>query len=300
MKKLKIIFLLFLLGCKSNVEVLEYYPGGAVRKEKIHHNHNKYDLVSYYRSGKINCKETRINELVEGEVVCYYINGNLNFKRFFVNGFMSGQQKEFFENGKIKSISNYNYGKKEGLQKRFDRKGNVIFKENYKNNQLINFSKFDSLGNIINEIEYDNNGCISLEKNRTSDNQYIQFKKYSECQLTQKGYLLNGLLHSNWLLLDGNDTIERGFYNKGKKNGKWHYSRDFKTFNNDVLHGPFEYYDSKDNLIAKGEFDNGKLILDYFKRKGSKSHVKNGNGRVYFEDEFAEISSGKYLNGKLQ
>lgn len=103
-----------------------FYPGGSMQSEWIYGN-SKISVTRYYKSGKVESKETFDKEMVRsGTSYLYYKNGNLKSEWNFKNGLRDGLQKNFFGDGTLSDETETVQGVQNGFMKIYDRTGELL------------------------------------------------------------------------------------------------------------------------------------------------------------------------------
>ncbi len=103
-----------------------FYPGDLIQSEWIYGN-SKISVTRYYKSGKIESKETFDKEMVRnGTSYLYYKNGNLKSEWNFKNGLRDGLQKNFFGDGTLSDETETVKGVQNGFMKIYDRSGKLL------------------------------------------------------------------------------------------------------------------------------------------------------------------------------
>ncbi len=162
-----------LFSCKTeHSKVIETYPNGKVREEKIYPDKDdktKYTIIEYFENGQISFKGIVENNKFVNLKLSYYENGSLKQVDSITNPcdldfcccdgkvlkyFSNGNLDQSFENrngvangsvnlydndstGKLEDIYTYKDGKKNGVFKNFYNSGELYSLGKYKNDTLI-------------------------------------------------------------------------------------------------------------------------------------------------------------------
>jgi antitoxin component YwqK of YwqJK toxin-antitoxin module len=163
----------------------------------------------YNDSGQLMQETTYSNNLKDGKYTVYHENGQIALKGFYKDGYSNGEWIVYYSNGNLQSITTYNMEK--------------IVNTNYWNiegEHLI----IDGSGGIT---FYDS---LGRKESKVS---------YKDCKS-----------HGEWILWHENGNMfSQGFFNEGKKVGKWY------NWNIDGSLNRLMIYDDKGNLIEDKQFE---------------------------------------------
>ncbi|PDH42683.1 MAG: hypothetical protein CND83_01575 [Rhodothermaeota bacterium MED-G19] len=103
-----------------------FYKEGSIQSEWVYGN-NKISVTRFYKSGRVESKETFDKELVRnGTSYLFYKNGNLKSEWNFKNGLRDGLQKNFFGDGTLSDETESVKGVQNGFMKIYGRDGKLL------------------------------------------------------------------------------------------------------------------------------------------------------------------------------
>ena len=151
-----IICLLFVMwmcagSCVHKELRKEYYDDGKIKAICPYNNAGVIDgvVTTYYPSGKIQSRETYINNVKEGISKAYYESGKLKATVNFKDGKLGGKFKKYNERGIIIEEGNLQDGKREGIQKVYYESGKVAREGNFKEDKIVSETCYDENGSQI-------------------------------------------------------------------------------------------------------------------------------------------------------
>lgn len=164
----------------------------------------------YSDSGQLVEETSYKNNVRDGQYKVYHENGQIALKGFYKNGYSHGEWIAYYPSGNLQSITIYDMER--------------IINTNYwtvEGRQTI----IDGTGEVI---MYDTSG--RRKESRVS---------YKDCRA-----------HGEWILWHENgNMLSQGFFNEGKKVGKWY------NWNIDGSLNRLMVYDSSGNLIEDKQFE---------------------------------------------
>lgn len=245
----------------------------------------------------------------EGEWITYYENGRPKSKGEYVNHSKEGLWFEYNESGNLVTQGNYKDGIKVGLWETYyalkNEKGETIY-----NILDTNFESHEEIEKLFNDQFLESSEFYINGVPQETKEELLNFR--------------NGLyykVNSN-IPYSGNIVFkkDRSIYSNKNigdlKNGKPHGKYKSQTYENGVLHGPSDYYDTLTNLHMKGNYFLGqkegfwifstkkklynpyeKEPYEWSKSEGSyKNDLKVGQWKSYYNNgQLCE--SGSYNNG---
>jgi antitoxin component YwqK of YwqJK toxin-antitoxin module len=283
---------MFYLNDVAQQEILEYYPGGALKKQTT--------IID----GKAIGLALEFNE--QGDVITeeIYDNGFLKdrkeFNRLDENGKKTGIWRSFFSNGNLESEVTYKDGNKSGLSKTYNKKGKLIDLQRMEGDTIAGHS--DELVIIELYKEFYDNGKIKLIGGLDNGIKNGTFREYNEGGEIVNGYIYesdtviaegvitgNGVYEGEWIHYYKSGAIKaKGNYVNSKKEGKWiyYYANGKKeqegNFTDNQLKGSWIWY-YQNGQVKRKEFYNRKELLE---------------GTVFEYDSLGnEMTRGDYYNG---
>lgn len=238
---------------------IEYFKGGILVRAVIQFSNGMregtYHL--YHSNGNIKEIGKYSQDLLDSTVVAFYENGNKKYEFQYNKGVKYGLSLTYFSNGNLEQKSFIVNDVPEGIVETYYEAGNIRYYANYKNG--------------------------------------FRHGKYERYHLTgikaEESYYIEGIQDSISLFWDNvfGTLTKQEYYKKGKKEGLWITYNFFadtltvKTYENDVLNGPFRIYATENIVTPNPNNDNFE--------KGKKQYSSS----YYHElDEY-----GTYVNGQL-
>ena len=136
-------------SCKQTTHVLEKWPNGNVKMERIYVDKASFIQNSYYENGKLWDKTSFKNDKRNGKEVAYYKNGQRMGEVTYVNDTINGKCIEYFPNGNRMFEGQQIMGQLDGLIKRYHKNGRIKREEIYLAGAVTSFHEWDSSGNPI-------------------------------------------------------------------------------------------------------------------------------------------------------
>lgn len=243
-------------------------------------------FIRFYENGKISQSSKYKDGYMHGDFKTWGVNGNLLNWKQYKNGFISGKSNRYYSDGKpqelkneyqsnsynsyfdgkyinyykngvIKNVSNYKNKKLEGE-----------FIENFENGKLKTKAKYQN-GNLIGEyIIYREDGRINTSVNyvSTDKNKTVMDGPYynNNYESITKGTYIKGQKNGLWQTWSNNKLISEEQFCNGKHCGltrKWNQDGD--------LTEELIYSNQNNKLIKKAIFkDNQLSLVDYYNELG--------------------------------
>jgi len=189
-------------------------------------------------------------------------NGIIN-----TDGSKNGKWVEYYENGKVKSTGQYKNDKKDGKWIYYHKKGTIQQTGNYSNGKLTGLWSW-----------YFENGGLLLEEYfllGLSDGESIEFEESGDT--IAKGLYIQGNKEGKWFFKVG-DMISTGNYSNDQKDGLW---QQFFTNGNLFFKGHYvqgnpdgkhEYYYPSGKIYEERYYSDGLKVKSWVKYKESGDH----------------------------
>jgi antitoxin component YwqK of YwqJK toxin-antitoxin module len=114
----------------NRVEVISNWGDGSVKEERVYHDGDVVEIITYFENFKINTKgRVRIEgeeEVRIGTWSAYYKNGTHWSQNEYSNGVSDGDYQTWHHNGNPNIIGFYSNGVETGQWKFFDTTGTVV------------------------------------------------------------------------------------------------------------------------------------------------------------------------------
>jgi|688.fasta_scaffold72338_4 antitoxin component YwqK of YwqJK toxin-antitoxin module len=111
---------------KINGEFKLFFKNGKIESVNTRVNDFAYGAYSlYFENGELKEKGNFSNDKIDGIIKQYNESGNLLYEINYYQGIKNGTEREFFPSGKIKNEFQYKNGKQEGISKEFYENGNI-------------------------------------------------------------------------------------------------------------------------------------------------------------------------------
>jgi hypothetical protein len=210
MRKLVVIFILFVCCSKKSEE------------------------ITYYKRGEIKCKCALLNGLKNGKETCFFKEGTVKINQYWVEGRLEGLFEEFYSNSRIYNKGTYVNNRLNGELFFWDSLGRLIEIRNYIDDTLIDFKKFDRHNKSLLDIEYrrpvfyNKDDTISLgdvykTKIRIGNREYDRIKILIIKIDTLTDEFLVGSFSRNAAFLPNVDSITAYYEAKPSKRGLFHF-----------------------------------------------------------------------------
>ncbi len=143
-----LIFMIFLLSCKKDVEQHQVFDEGGVLVEEYTRNIKTFAkeglYTRFYNDGKTPAEQvTFAKDTMNGWWIFYYENGDTSRISKVVNGVLEGVHKEFHPNGEVSQVYNHVNGEIVGLFKEYFEsgalKGEIQFEDNNENGPFVEY-----------------------------------------------------------------------------------------------------------------------------------------------------------------
>ncbi len=227
----------------------------------------------YYEDGKPKSTETYLDGKNEGEYSEYYESGQLFTKCMYKKGSVSGDVTYYNEDGKPYSILTFDNNKIVAA-KYFDKTGKELSSSAVKDKKLDLVSYFAD-GTKKSQVTYNNKGAMDgIETVFYHCGKVSDTNSYTNGQLNGRcaSYYLNGQLKAAINYTNGQKD---GYYKSYHSNGKLESEGWYKD---DMVQGPWLYYDELGNLTTINYFFNSDL--DGYKEEFA------ANGKKEFETRY--------------
>lgn len=270
-----------------------YFENERIIKKEIFENDNLIETFVYEYDGLFTKKIRIINNKYDGVSLLFY-DGKLCEKGYYKNNEKNGNFYQYYTNGSLHRKTHYSNNKKNGIsilwlpnKENNSKSGPISNIFHYKNDKL--HGKFIEYfyPKIGDSNYFDNSGYIKKSYYCNGLKQGIFIKMNWDKVIIKKTSYYNNLQNGKVKIYDSNgNLVQKGFYKKGKKQGKWiHYFPNlFKTpFSSNTEYNLQEkkiiYYDNnKKTGKFTSFFPNGSIFsIAYF-----KNNLIEGKARFFF------------------
>ena len=140
MKKLALVWLIFVVGCTENssdstpqhssIDSLTT-ESTSKRPQKANPPVTDGNYSEFYPNGTVKIKGQFKDGVRTGLWIAYYDNGNKWSENYYTKGKRNGHTVSFYRNGAIRYVGEYKADKKVGKWKFYNEKGEFVKVENY-------------------------------------------------------------------------------------------------------------------------------------------------------------------------
>lgn len=155
LKSLLLISILTLtaLGCKDKTEVVQNYGTGEIsRRYNLIDGKKEGLMVDYYPDGSLKGERMFRNDTQVDKTIIYYKSGKVQEVQYYKDGKIHGGDTVFYEDGSPQFVLTFDTGIKDGYVRKWSPDGTLIYEAKYAHDTLVEVK-----GQVLNRDSTENN-----------------------------------------------------------------------------------------------------------------------------------------------